>query len=48
MIPRQMMFTVYVTISTDDALSMPVYTISYGGKVKVLQSCEVCLTGSRV
>lgn len=40
-IPRQTMFRVYVTTSTGDALSMPVYTISYSGKVEVPQNCEV-------
>lgn len=40
-IPRQTMFTVYVTTSTGDALSTPVYTISYSGKVEVPQNCEV-------
>ncbi|HGY1166504.1 TPA: type 1 fimbria D-mannose specific adhesin FimH [Citrobacter braakii] len=40
-IPRQTMFSVYVTTSTGDALSIPVYTISYSGKVEVPQNCEV-------
>lgn len=40
-IPRQTMFSVYVTTSTGDALSTPVYTISYSGKVEVPQNCEV-------
>lgn len=40
-IPRQTMFTVYVTTSNGDALSTPVYTISYSGKVEVPQSCKV-------
>ncbi|CDZ84310.1 putative fimbrial-like protein ElfG precursor [Citrobacter koseri] len=40
-IPRQTMFSVYVTTSTGDALSTLVYTISYSGKVEVPQSCEV-------
>ncbi|MDM2874560.1 type 1 fimbria D-mannose specific adhesin FimH [Citrobacter sp. Cpo069] len=40
-IPRQTMFRVYVTTSTGDALSTPVYTISYSGKVEVPQNCEV-------
>ncbi|SUF61987.1 adhesin [Salmonella enterica subsp. arizonae] len=40
-IPSQTMFTVYVTTSTGDALSTPVYTISYSGKVEVPQNCEV-------
>jgi minor fimbrial subunit len=31
----------YVTTSTGDALSTPVYTISYSGKVEVPQNCEV-------
>ncbi|EFE08418.1 type 1 fimbria D-mannose specific adhesin FimH [Citrobacter youngae] len=40
-IPRQTMFRVYVTTTTGDALSTPVYTISYSGKVEVPQNCEV-------
>ncbi|MBA8560781.1 type 1 fimbria D-mannose specific adhesin FimH [Citrobacter portucalensis] len=40
-IPQQTMFRVYVTTSTGDALSTPVYTISYSGKVEVPQNCEV-------
>ncbi len=40
-IPRQTMFTVYVTSGNTDALTTPVYTISYSGKVEVPQSCEV-------
>lgn len=40
-IPRQTMFRVYVTTSIGDALSVPVYTISYSGKVEVPQNCEV-------
>ena len=40
-IPRQTMFSVYVTTSSGDALSTPVYTISYSGKVEVPQNCEV-------
>ncbi|MDM2824151.1 type 1 fimbria D-mannose specific adhesin FimH [Citrobacter sp. Cpo089] len=40
-LPRQTMFRVYVTTSTGDALSTPVYTISYSGKVEVPQNCEV-------
>ena len=40
-IPRKTMVTVYVTTSNGDALSTPVYTISYSGKVEVPQNCEV-------
>ncbi|BCU56640.1 type 1 fimbria D-mannose specific adhesin FimH [Enterobacter kobei] len=40
-IPRQIMFRVYVTTDSADALSTPVYTISYSGKVEVPQHCEV-------
>lgn len=40
-IPRQTMFTVYVTTRNTDPLTTPVYTISYSGKIEVPQSCEI-------
>lgn len=40
-IPRQTMFRVYVTSTDTDALAVPVYTISYSGKVEVPQSCKL-------
>lgn len=40
-IPRQTMLTVYVTTTTADALTTPVYTISYSGKIEVPQNCEI-------
>lgn len=40
-IPRQTMLTVYVTSTAADALTTPVYTISYSGKVEVPQNCEI-------
>ncbi|HAX7344857.1 TPA: adhesin, partial [Escherichia coli] len=38
-IPRQVMFTVYVTSTPYDPLVTPVYTISFGGRVEVPQNC---------
>lgn len=40
-IPRQVMFTVYVTSTPYDPLVTPVYTISFGGRVEVPQNCEL-------
>ncbi|MCT4714798.1 type 1 fimbria D-mannose specific adhesin FimH [Enterobacteriaceae bacterium H18W14] len=40
-IPKQTMFTVYVTTRNTDSLTTPVYTISYSGKVEVPQTCEI-------
>jgi P pilus assembly protein, pilin FimA len=40
-IPRQTMFKVYVTTTSGDPLSTPVYTISYSGTIQVPQSCEI-------
>lgn len=40
-IPRQTMFSVYVTTRNTDPLNTPVYNISYGGKVEVPQTCEI-------
>lgn len=40
-IPRETMFRVYVTTTTADPLSTPVYTISYSGTIQVPQSCEI-------
>lgn len=40
-IPKQTMFTVYVTTSHSDPFTTPVYTISYSGKIEVPQSCEI-------
>ncbi|RKQ40032.1 type 1 fimbria D-mannose specific adhesin FimH [Enterobacter sp. R1(2018)] len=40
-IPKQTMFTVYVTTHNTDPLTTPVYTISYSGKVEVPQTCEI-------
>ncbi|TNV19736.1 type 1 fimbrin D-mannose specific adhesin FimH [Buttiauxella sp. B2] len=40
-IPKQTMFTVYVTTRNSDPLTTPVYTISYSGKVEVPQTCEI-------
>lgn len=40
-IPKQTMFRVYVTTTTADPLSTPVYTISYSGIINVPQSCEI-------
>lgn len=40
-IPKQTMFTVYVTTRNTDPLTTPVYTISYSGKIEVPQSCEI-------
>ncbi|MDY1036685.1 type 1 fimbria D-mannose specific adhesin FimH [Lelliottia sp. CFBP8978] len=40
-IPRQTMFRVYVTTTSSDPLSTPVYTISYSGTVQVPQSCAI-------
>lgn len=40
-IPKQTMFTVYVTTRNTDPLTTPVYTISYSGKVEVPQTCEI-------
>lgn len=40
-IPRQTIFTVYVTTSNSAALSTPVYIISYSGYIQVPQNCEI-------
>lgn len=40
-IPKQTMFTVYVTTTSADPLTTPVYTISYSGQVNVPQTCEL-------
>lgn len=40
-IPKQTMFSVYVTTRNTDPLNTPVYTISYSGKVEVPQTCEI-------
>ncbi|WP_342321750.1 type 1 fimbria D-mannose specific adhesin FimH [Kosakonia sp. BYX6] len=40
-LPRQTLFTVYVTTSLTDPLTTPVYTISYSGVIDVPQRCEV-------
>ena len=40
-IPRQTMFRVYVTTTSSDPLSTPVYTISYSGTIQVPQSCAI-------
>lgn len=40
-IPKQTMFSVYVTTRNTDPLITPVYTISYSGKVEVPQTCEI-------
>lgn len=40
-IPKQTMFTVYVTTNAGEALSTPVYTISYSGTINVPQTCEI-------
>jgi len=40
-IPKQTMYTVYVTSSDTDPLTTPVYTISYSGRVEVPQTCEI-------
>jgi minor fimbrial subunit len=40
-IPRQTMLSVYVTSTASDALTTPVYTISYSGKVEVPQNCQI-------
>lgn len=40
-IPKQTLFTVYVTTERADPLIYPVYTISYSGSINVPQSCEV-------
>ncbi|HED3853114.1 type 1 fimbria D-mannose specific adhesin FimH [Enterobacter soli] len=40
-IPQQTMFRVYVTTTSSDPLSTPVYTISYSGTIQVPQSCEI-------
>lgn len=41
LIPRQTMFTVYVTTESGEQLNTPVYTISYSGRVEVPQFCEL-------
>ena len=41
MIPRATMFRVYVTTTSSDPLTTPVYTISYSGTIQVPQSCEI-------
>lgn len=40
-IPRQVMFRVYVTTTSSDPLTTPVYTISYSGTIQVPQSCAI-------
>lgn len=40
-IPDTQLFTVYVTTTTSDALTTPVYYISINGSIDVPQSCEV-------
>jgi len=40
-IPRQTMFRVYVTTTSADPLTTPVYTISYSGTIQVPQSCAI-------
>jgi minor fimbrial subunit len=40
-IPKQTMFTVYVTTTSADPLTTPVYTISYSGTINVPQTCEI-------
>lgn len=40
-IPKQTMFTVYVTTTSSDPLTTPVYTISYSGTINVPQTCEI-------
>lgn len=40
-IPRQVLFRVYVTTLRSDPLTSVVYTISYSGTVQVPQNCEV-------
>ena len=48
-IPRQVLFRVYVTSTPTDPLTSVVYTISYSGTIQVPQSCELtaCSTGDR-
>ncbi|VFS45008.1 minor fimbrial subunit [Enterobacter cancerogenus] len=41
-IPRETMFSVYVTTSSSDPINgTPVYTISYSGTIQVPQSCAI-------
>ena len=40
-IPKQTMFTVYVTTRSGEPLTTPVYTISYSGTINVPQTCEI-------
>ncbi|MDK9358571.1 type 1 fimbria D-mannose specific adhesin FimH [Lelliottia sp. V106_16] len=40
-IPRQVMFRVYVTTTSSDPLTTPVYTISYSSTIQVPQSCAI-------
>ena len=40
-IPRQTLFSVYITTGQMDPLTTPVYTISYSGEIEVPQRCEV-------
>lgn len=40
-IPKQTMFTVYVTTNSGEPLTTPVYTISYSGTINVPQTCEI-------
>lgn len=40
-IPRATMFRVYVTTTSSDPLTSPVYTISYSGTIQVPQSCAI-------
>ena len=40
-IPKQTMFTVYVTTQQGEPLTTPVYTISYSGTINVPQTCEI-------
>ncbi|HCM63878.1 MAG TPA: adhesin [Morganella sp. (in: Bacteria)] len=40
-IPKKTLFTVYVTTNYGEALSTPVYTISYSGNINVPQNCKI-------
>lgn len=40
-IPRATMFRVYVTTTSSDPFSSPVYTLSYSGTIQVPQSCAI-------
>jgi type 1 fimbria pilin len=39
--PAQTMFRVYVTTTSSDPFTTPVYTISYSGTIQVPQSCAI-------